>query len=173
MNWSRSFLDANPSVPEARQFVAESLGSVPPDVRSTAMLLVSELATNAIVHATSTFEVAITYPTPSGRVRIEVTDIDETHPAPLHPPPNVPHGRGLLLVGNLADEWGILRRTGRPGKTVWFELALSTAPAPILAETGRRRRGSWFRRGLSLCVGTRDSTVGSLRGCKVPGPVTL
>jgi anti-sigma regulatory factor (Ser/Thr protein kinase) len=150
VNWSRSFREANPSVPEARQFVAESLGSIPPEVRSTAMLLVSELATNAIVHATSTFEVTIAYPTPSGRVRIEVTDIDETQPAPLQPPPNVPHGRGLLLVASLADEWGILRRTGRPGKTVWFELALSIASAPAVAETGRR--GSWFRRGLSLAV---------------------
>jgi anti-sigma regulatory factor (Ser/Thr protein kinase) len=159
VNWSRSFLDTNPSVPEARQFVAEALGSVPPDVRSTAALLVSELATNAIIHATSTFEVAITYPTPSGRVRIEVTDVDEKQPAPLQPPPNVPHGRGLLLVANLSDEWGILRLTGRPGKTVWFELALSAAPAALLAETGRRRRGRWYRRGLSFLSGTRESTL--------------
>ena len=158
MNWFRSFHDTNPSVPEARQFVAEALGSVPPDVRSTAALLVSELATNAIIHATSTFDVAITYPTPSGRLRIEVTDADETQPAPLEPPSNVPHGRGLLLVANLSDEWGILRQTGRPGKTVWFELALSTAPAAILAETRRGRRVGWLRRGLSFLLGARDST---------------
>jgi anti-sigma regulatory factor (Ser/Thr protein kinase) len=162
VNWSRSFLDTNPSVPEARQFVVEALGSVPADVRSTAALLVSELATNAIIHATSNFEVAITYPTPSGRVRIEVTDVDETQPTPLQPTPNVPHGRGLLLVANLSDEWGILRQTGRPGKTVWFELASSTAPAAILAQTGRRRRGRWFRRGLSFLVGNPRGLLFSL-----------
>ncbi|WP_374935978.1 hypothetical protein [Streptomyces sp. SM10] len=31
-------------------------------------------------------------------------------------------GRGLLLVGALAEEWGVLPRDGAPDKTVWAEI---------------------------------------------------
>ena len=150
MKWSKSFLEVTPSVPEARKFVSDSLAAVPRDVRSAAALLVSELATNAVVHATSRFDVTVECPTPSGRVRIEVTDSDENRPTPLQPPPSVPHGRGLLLVANLSDEWGVERTTGRPGKTVWFEISLPVSPARGNVEAVKQRRGRWIRRGMSL-----------------------
>lgn len=156
MRRSRSFLETAPSVPEARGFVSGSLTSIPPQVRATAALLVSELATNAVVHATSSFDVTVICPTSSGRVRIEVTDADETRPTPLRPPPSVPHGRGLLLVASLSDEWGVDEANGRPGKTVWFELSLSAPQARYSAGTLTQPEGHWISRGLMLLFGARS-----------------
>jgi anti-sigma regulatory factor (Ser/Thr protein kinase) len=139
MRRTRKFPESTSSVPMARQFVAESLTDVAPELSETAALLVSELATNAIVHAASEFAVTVVFPAPSGRVRIEVTDRDGTQPAPTRPPPNVPHGRGLLLVATLADEWGVLEARRRAGKAVWFELTPPTSPARRVAGSLRRR----------------------------------
>jgi hypothetical protein len=156
MRWSRSFLETAPSVTEARGFVSGSLTAIPPQVRAIAALLVSELATNAVVHATSSFDVTIVFPTPSGRVRIEVTDADETRPTRLQPPPNVPHGRGLLLVASLSDDWGVDEAIDRPGKSVWFELSLSASQVPDSARAVTQREGHWTSRGLLLLFGARS-----------------
>jgi anti-sigma regulatory factor (Ser/Thr protein kinase) len=98
-----------------------------PEVCETATLLASELATNAVVHATSAFTVTVLYPTPAGRVRIEVVDGNPAHPMPLRPPPTAPRGRGLLLVDSLSDEWGFQECAGHDGKTIWFELTPAVA----------------------------------------------
>jgi len=156
MRWTRSFLETAPSVPEARGFVSGSLTAIPPQVRATAALLVSELATNAIVHATSSFDVTIVCPTPTGRVRIEVTDTDETRPTRLQPPPNVPHGRGLLLVARLSDDWGVDEAIDRPGKTVWFELSLSASQVPNPSGAVTQRESHWISRGFLFLFGARS-----------------
>jgi anti-sigma regulatory factor (Ser/Thr protein kinase) len=147
MKWTRLFPESNPSVPRARRFVAESLQAVPEEVCETAALLVSELATNAVVHAATEFKVTVIFPMPTGRVRIEVADHDRVEPAPLHPPPNAPHGRGLFLVDRLAHSWGVQPASTGVGKTVWFELALVGDVAPVAETAPARRR--WFRPGLS------------------------
>jgi hypothetical protein len=52
------------------------------------------------------------------RVRVEVADRN-----PAQPQLRVPDetgGRGLRLVDELSDRWGV--HGGRPGKTVWFEI---------------------------------------------------
>ena len=46
--------------------------------------------------------------------------------------PDAPDGRGLHIVRALADAWGIEMRRDRPGKTVWFSVALS-APGDTAA----------------------------------------
>jgi anti-sigma regulatory factor (Ser/Thr protein kinase) len=153
------FPETTASVPVARQFVVESLSALDPEVGEMAALLVSELATNAVVHATSDFAVTVLYPSPTGRVRIEVVDGVPGEPMPLRPPPTALHGRGLLLVASLADEWGV-EWTGREvGKTIWFELAPATAAAGAAASVtadaaarsddaadARRPLGRLFRR---------------------------
>jgi len=150
MKRSRRFSKATSSVPGARQFVAESLAALEPEVGETAALLVSELATNAVVHASSDFAVTIVFPTPAGRVRIEVADGVPGEPTPLRPPPSDPHGRGLLLVANLAHAWGVKGGGRRTGKTIWFELVLAGADVPadaVRARAGflrRRRHGTPF-----------------------------
>jgi anti-sigma regulatory factor (Ser/Thr protein kinase) len=139
MKRSRRFSKATSSVPDARQFVAESLSALEPEVGETAALLVSELATNAVVHASSAFAVTVVYPTPGGRVRVEVLDSVPGEPAPLRPPPSDPHGRGLLLVAHLADAWGVKGAGRRAGKTIWFELAPAGADAPAGVQRARTR----------------------------------
>jgi anti-sigma regulatory factor (Ser/Thr protein kinase) len=136
----QKFPESTSSVPLARHFVTKSLTAVAPELSETAALLVSELATNAVVHAESEFEVVVVYPSPSGRVRIEVSDREKSLPTPSRPPPHVPHGRGLLLVSTLADEWGVQEPRRRAGKAVWFELTPTTVRAGEMAGTGRRRR---------------------------------
>jgi hypothetical protein len=151
MKRTRTFPEASASVPGARRFVAESLPGIDPGVRDTAGLLVSELATNAIVHAASEFAVTVVYPTASGRVRIEVTDQDGTKPAPKRPGPTAPHGRGLLLVSTMADAWGVRAARRRGGKAVWFELTpTAEGIEPSGASAGKEVRGMrrWWR-GLS------------------------
>ena len=87
------------------------------------LVAISELATNAVRHAGSAFEVRL------GRegacVRLEVDDDDATLPTPQEPGPADVSGRGLLLVGAIADAWGVEARP--PGKTVWFERTVAPA----------------------------------------------
>jgi anti-sigma regulatory factor (Ser/Thr protein kinase) len=56
---TRRFPETTASVPVARQFVADSLSALDPAVGEMAALLVSELATNAVVHASSDFAVTV------------------------------------------------------------------------------------------------------------------
>jgi anti-sigma regulatory factor (Ser/Thr protein kinase) len=101
------------SVRTARLFVAERVRPCPEERAADAILLVSELATNCVVHARSDYEVRVGVD--GGRVRIEVSDRDPGLPSPSE------DGRGLHLVIDLADRWGTDADDGG-GKVVWFEL---------------------------------------------------
>ncbi|MEU5886360.1 ATP-binding protein [Streptomyces sp. NPDC047461] len=86
-------------------------------------LLVSELVTNALRHATGPIGVRLVRPAGLGDVLlVEVSD-----PLPDPPRERVAHpddesGRGLQLVAHSSRRWGT--RPGETGKTVWFELAV-------------------------------------------------
>jgi anti-sigma regulatory factor (Ser/Thr protein kinase) len=84
------------------------------------VLLASELATNAVVHATSGFEIAVSLR--DGRLRIEISDSDPGVPQVQYVPAGATSGRGLLIVETLSDAWGVTADEGG-GKTVWFEVA--------------------------------------------------
>ena len=127
---SRTFPAWATSVADARGYVADQLGApgwahlVPPQLCQTAALLVSELATNAVRHSGAReFVVEIQVLTDQGLVWIGVTDDGSGFPTPRTPPVTAEHGRGLQLVGTLADRWGARRRRDTTRKTVWFELA--------------------------------------------------
>jgi anti-sigma regulatory factor (Ser/Thr protein kinase) len=83
-----------------------------------AMIVVSELATNAVRHAGSGLAVTLSS-TPVG-VRITVTDSSGQLPAVHRAAPAEGGGRGLHLVDQLANRWGVA--PGPAGKTVWAEL---------------------------------------------------
>lgn len=91
------------------------------DAAEAAELLITEIVTNALVHTDRGAEVSVSL-TPA-RLRVEVRD----HAA-RRPRPHVPtaddgtHGRGLLLVQALADDWGVDAMALGSGKVVWFEL---------------------------------------------------
>lgn len=129
------------SASAARRFVQAALRDLPrPDapVRTwddedlgwTAGLLVSELVTNAVLHART--EVVVTVqPGDGGTVRIEVHDGSARQPRPRTSGQEATTGRGLRLVEDLAARWGV--RTDHTGKTVWLELSRD-APAVQAAQ---------------------------------------
>jgi anti-sigma regulatory factor (Ser/Thr protein kinase) len=84
----------------------------------TAMLLISELVTNAVVHAHTPVEVHIAVRGPV--VRIEAHDGSTSPPRLPHVDAGATSGRGLAMVDELATSWGSV--VGPDGKTVWFEL---------------------------------------------------
>lgn len=96
-------------------------GEVSATVRETAMLLVSELAANAVLHARSWFTVAAEL---SGRcLKVEVEDASRQLPVVLHPTASSISGRGMFMVEALSSRWGA--EPTRGGKRVWFVLAFS------------------------------------------------
>jgi anti-sigma regulatory factor (Ser/Thr protein kinase) len=124
---TRSFGAEQASVGEARRFVLSSLGAAPPETRDKVELMVSELATNALVYGRTEFRVGVEVR--GNVVRVEVTDQGAGTPKAAPAPPALqPHGRGLLIVGGLADAWGVVERPGGRGKTVWFSLTFPSGP---------------------------------------------
>ncbi|MFF5981621.1 SpoIIE family protein phosphatase [Streptomyces olindensis] len=93
-----------------------------------ATLVVSELVTNAVVHAGTDVEMECRLEGGDDRATAAlVVEVSDHHPsrAPRGGEPETPHdtpeyGRGLRLVGALSEAWGITYRTGR--KTVWARL---------------------------------------------------
>lgn len=98
---------------------------VPYGVTETATQLVAELAANAATHgrvAGRSFRLALS--ARPGVLRVEVTDTrSEKLPRAQPAWPEGDSGRGLILVGALADRWGV-ERGPVPRKTVWAEMDL-------------------------------------------------
>jgi anti-sigma regulatory factor (Ser/Thr protein kinase) len=94
------------------------------DVADCAVLLVSELVTNAIVHGEPPVELLVRMP--DDYLHVEVHDADRE--APVHlpraapPPQERMGGRGLRLVQALASRWGLAE--DESSKWVWFEIDL-------------------------------------------------
>jgi anti-sigma regulatory factor (Ser/Thr protein kinase) len=82
-------------------------------------LLVSELATNAVLHARSDFEVTVIR---SARCdRVEVFDQNTRLPSFAVAPTDAYSGRGLMLLRGLSTNWGVESHSDI-GKTIWFEV---------------------------------------------------
>jgi anti-sigma regulatory factor (Ser/Thr protein kinase) len=88
-------------------------------VAETAVLVVSELVTNAVVHSGSTV-IGCTLMLGGGLLRVEVTDQGTGRTAPVvrHAAADDMTGRGLLLVSAVSEEWGASPAVPR-GWTVW------------------------------------------------------
>ena len=86
-----------------------------------AVLVTSELVTNAVKHTTEPCELQAWFCEEPPSLRVEVCDSSENLPTvPLRVAPDSLGGRGLLLVDALATAWGTERRA--TGKVVWFEM---------------------------------------------------
>jgi anti-sigma regulatory factor (Ser/Thr protein kinase) len=117
----RSFPAAAESVTQARYFVTETAlewGFY--QLVQDAQLVTSELCGNAVRHAHSEFTVIISESDSS--IRLAVSDRSHAVPEEQHPAHDSSSGRGLMLVGALATEWGV--EQSRDGKVVWAELQL-------------------------------------------------
>jgi anti-sigma regulatory factor (Ser/Thr protein kinase) len=99
-------------------------GRVSVDAAEIVELLVSEIVTNAILHATSAPELSVMLF--DDRVRVEVRDEDDDRAPRLRPSPEptATSGRGLAIVDALSSAWGIDTQRGI-GKCVWFEVGLA------------------------------------------------
>jgi anti-sigma regulatory factor (Ser/Thr protein kinase) len=117
---TREFAPERYAPREARRFVSQVLrrhghdGSILDDAR----LIVSELATNAVVHARSSFSVMLK--TEGSRVRVSVADASKAEPRLREQNPRADRGHGLALIATVAKRWGI--EATDAGKTVWAEL---------------------------------------------------
>lgn len=106
------------SVSAARRFVTETLVEAGmTSVVDDARLLISELATNAVVHAGTDFTVTVHIS--ASHLYVEVRDGDPTDlVAQGESRALALSGRGLGIVGRLAESWG--SRVEDHGKVVWF-----------------------------------------------------
>lgn len=106
----------------ARSFAAEHLRSWGCDhAVDDATLLVSELVTNAVLHARAPVDVVVRKS--RSAVRVEVFDEGGGNPLVGLSESDSLQGRGLGLVQAVAHRWGVTE-DGDGGKTVWFELTL-------------------------------------------------
>ena len=101
----------------ARRFVIDS-GVVPAPSIDDVVLLVSELATNAVKHAEAR-SIGIKIRRTGNTLRIDVVDDGPGFEDPTATPPQIGSGMGLRLVQRLASRWGI---DSDELTTVWFEL---------------------------------------------------
>jgi anti-sigma regulatory factor (Ser/Thr protein kinase) len=96
---------------------------VPSATTADAVLLVSELVTNALLHARSAPTVEVTRD--DHRFRIAVCDDSPVAPRRRQYATDAATGRGIALVEELSTDWGS-ERVG-DGKRVWFELPIDGA----------------------------------------------
>jgi anti-sigma regulatory factor (Ser/Thr protein kinase) len=112
------------SAAEARRFAERTLSQwgcaalVEP-----ARLLVSELVVNAVIHART--EAVLTLRFDGEVLRVEVVDGSTARPRRREYSPTATTGRGLMILDAVADHWGV--EVGDRSKTVWFDLAASSA----------------------------------------------
>lgn len=116
-----TFAPAASSVPASRNllraFVAEGLS---PEALDVAALLLTELTTNAVLHAATPYQVSLEL---CGAVlRVRVVDRSERAAKIVVGRQPIQGGMGLRLLAQLASRWGIDQRADGPGKTVWFEI---------------------------------------------------
>ncbi|MER7752244.1 ATP-binding protein [Kitasatospora sp. NPDC097643] len=111
------------SVGLARQLFGDFLAELPgcEPYFSDGELVLSELVTNAVLHAVAPPDrlIYIQFDLSPDELRIEVHDADPKQPT-LHPTTEHDEaGRGLLLVSQLSTSWGCHPREGGIGKAVW------------------------------------------------------
>ncbi|MGD0556643.1 MAG: SpoIIE family protein phosphatase [Streptosporangiaceae bacterium] len=131
-NEACAFFEPDPTAASrARQFARPILRDWDVNDLDDAVLLISELVTNAIRHAGT--RARLTLRRGAGTLEVEVSD---WHPARSLPDPpsmvdnSAERGRGLVLPTALAQMWGVTYTATT--KTVWFRLSMGDAPGSAL-----------------------------------------
>lgn len=149
-------------------------------------LVVSELVTNAVVHAGTDVELACRLeedPEHPGGCRAVVVEVSDRHPsrAPRDGASEPPHGaaeygRGLRLVAALADAWGVTYRRGT--KTVWARLLPTTAephdgglPDPLTSPAATSTAATRSPATSARFPATRDTSAASATPASPPLPI--
>jgi anti-sigma regulatory factor (Ser/Thr protein kinase) len=113
---------------EARRFVRETAATAPRQVLDDAMLLTSELVTNAVRHGGPSSEdtVELTVSIDARELRVSVRDRGPGFDPDRLPEPTDNGGWGLDLVRSLSSRWGV--DPSDDGTDVWFAIDLSAEP---------------------------------------------
>jgi anti-sigma regulatory factor (Ser/Thr protein kinase) len=116
------------SVGVARRFLHDALlawGGE--DLAWVGAQVLSELATNAVIHAGTPFTVSVEYDT--GVLRLRVGDGSTRAPRQRHYGRSATTGRGVALVATLSRTWGVT--TAADGKVVWCEMVAAAPDADV------------------------------------------
>ncbi|MEV6639145.1 ATP-binding protein [Amycolatopsis sp. NPDC051371] len=116
--------DPLPPLSALRWWTARALPRLDADHLWAVQLVVTELATNAYEHGAGPVTIAASATFLPCSALLEVHDEGEAVPVIGSPGPAVARGRGLVLVGDLARDWGV--RPAEPGKTVWARIDCGT-----------------------------------------------
>jgi anti-sigma regulatory factor (Ser/Thr protein kinase) len=110
----------------ARAFVERHTRDRPAELVEDALVLVSELVTNAVLHGEPDIHLQLRLTRPG--IGVAVTDRGSSWPVVPGAPfgTTARSGRGLLIVNALATQWGVRPSDPPPGKVVWFELQPSS-----------------------------------------------
>jgi anti-sigma regulatory factor (Ser/Thr protein kinase) len=125
----------------ARKAVLGTIGAwgLARETGETAELLVSELVTNAVIHAHGSETCRLVCEMTGSGLRVTVFDQGTGVPVRRVSPAGATNGRGLFLVEALADAWGVEWLRGG-GKGTFFVLRAPLPPAP--AEPGDAPTGA-------------------------------
>jgi anti-sigma regulatory factor (Ser/Thr protein kinase) len=115
---SRHFAPRPASAAEVRSFLRDRLSTADPRTQD-ALWLASEIATNAVLHARSPFQ--LTVEVGPDVLRVAISDDNPTMPVVAASDSSSTSGRGLSIIEAVADRWGV-ESAAATGKTVWFEL---------------------------------------------------
>ncbi|MFC4560635.1 ATP-binding protein [Nocardiopsis mangrovi] len=149
--FTKRFAGAPDSIAEARHWLdgllapVSEVAGVPAEARANAVLMLSELATNAVRYTASgavggSFTVCVDLSPGTLRVRVQDGGSDTSTPRRLSAGPGDERGRGLVLVDAIADFWGPL--ADPPG--MFFDL--SWTPVSRRAPDRGPRSGACLRR---------------------------
>lgn len=115
-------LPLNPRAPSAARAVVDAalplweLGHVVDDVK----LIVSELVSNVVLHASKSESMRLEVETRPGRLHVALADGSAVQPVIRELASDETSGRGLRLVEALASRWGSTRH--ETGKRIWLEI---------------------------------------------------
>lgn len=123
----RSFIGGPESLADARVFTATFLAVWDAaDHVADVQLCVSELVTNSLIHGGGSRDgFRLRLAVSNHRVNVAVTDSGSGRPVRQTAEWDSPSGRGLLIVNEMADRWGVEEHS--VGKTVWAEFGRWTA----------------------------------------------
>jgi hypothetical protein len=118
---TRQRLSPRPAAPSAaRAFTGQALSDWGLDhLKPVASLVVGELVSNAVMHART--DLVLSLAEHRGRLRLAVADKAPEPPVP--PGHGKTRGRGMVIVADHAEAWGVLPTHG--GKVVWAVLGVS------------------------------------------------
>lgn len=112
--------DPTPSIGSVRHWARDVLNDLATDVLEDVVLVINELVSNAFDHGTAPRQLRLHRSGDPRFVRVEVDDASSAAPVLGRSRLNDDRGRGLIIVDNLAKDWGVVQRAD--GKTIWAEI---------------------------------------------------